>query len=117
MICLVLPEPTIDGGRKRTRRLLDAMERAGVRPHIVTVDARPDAAEALRALGWRVDCIPDAAPTLAARARQFRARRPGLYNAALAEHVRSLAAEPPAFVQVEHALAAGYPDAAPRPSP
>jgi glycosyltransferase involved in cell wall biosynthesis len=109
VICLVLPEPTIDGARKRTRRLLDAMERAGVRPHIVTVDARPEAAEALRALGWRVDCVPDAAPTLAARARQFRARRPGLYNEALAGHVRSLAADPPAFVQVEHALAAGYP--------
>ena len=68
---------------------------------------RADAAEALRALGWRVDCIPETAPTLAARARQFRARRPSLYNVALAEHVRSLAADPPAFVQVEHALAAG----------
>ena len=51
MICLILPEPTVDGARKRTRRLLEAMERAGVRPHIVTGDPRPEAADALRALG------------------------------------------------------------------
>lgn len=109
VICLVLPEPTVDGARKRTRRLLDAMGRGGVRPHIVTADERPEAAEALRALGWRVDVIPEAPPTLAARARQLRARRPSSYHSALAEHVRSLGADPPAFVQVEHALAAGYP--------
>jgi glycosyltransferase involved in cell wall biosynthesis len=114
VICPVLPEPTVDGARKRTRRLLEAMERAGVRPHIVTADPRPEAAEALRALGWRVDCIPEPPPTLPERARQLRARRPTSYHAPLAEHLRSLAVDPPAFVQVEHALAAGYP--APNPS-
>jgi polysaccharide biosynthesis protein PslH len=109
VISLVLPEPTIDGARKRTRRLLEAMERAGVRPHVVTADERFEAAEALRGLGWRVDAIPEATPTFADRVRQLRARRPSSYHAALAEHMRSLAADPPAFVQVEHALAAGYP--------
>jgi glycosyltransferase involved in cell wall biosynthesis len=113
VISLVLPEPTVDGARKRTRRLLEAMQRAGVRPHLVTADPRPEAAAALRALGWRVDCIPEPVPTLAARARQFRARRPSPYHRALAEHVRTLSAEPPAFVQVEHALAAGYPPPGP----
>jgi glycosyltransferase involved in cell wall biosynthesis len=109
VICPVLPEPTVDGARKRTRRLLEAMERAGVHPHLVTGDPRADAAEALRALGWRVDSIPEPALTLTARARQLRARRPAPYHFGLAAHVRSLAGAPPAFMQVEHALAAGYP--------
>lgn len=109
MICPVLPEPTVDGARKRTRRLLEAMDRAGVRPHLVSPDPRAPAAERLRAQGWRVDSVPEPAPTLAERARQHLARRPTPYNAALAEHLRTLAADPPAFMQVEHALAAGYP--------
>jgi glycosyltransferase involved in cell wall biosynthesis len=107
VICPVLPEPATDGSRKRTRRLLEAMQRAGVRPHLVTWDGRADAAEALRARGWRVYAFPERRADLPMRLRQHRERRPAPLHADVAAHLRGLA--PPALVQVEHALAAGYP--------
>ena len=58
----LLPDPPVTGGQKRTLRLLEAMERAGLRPHLLTADpGEPGAAERLRARGWEVDVIARAA--------------------------------------------------------
>ena len=58
----LLPDPPVTGGQKRTLRLLEAMERAGLHPHLLTADpGAPGAAERLRARGWEVDVIARAA--------------------------------------------------------
>ena len=59
-----LPHPPVTGGQKRTLRLLEAMERAGVRPHLVSADdATPAAAAALRDRGWGVEVVASPRPS------------------------------------------------------
>ena len=47
VVCPVLPHPPVSGGQKRTLRLLEAIERAGARPHVLTADGA-DATDAAR---------------------------------------------------------------------
>ena len=109
VICPVLPYPPVGGGHKRTLRLLEAMERAGVTPQIVTTDgSRPDGAKELRGRGWGVDVLEPPPVTARARVRQHLARRPSPYLPAVAARVRELVAEGSAFVQVEHTQSAYY---------
>src|SRR5215218_3803869 len=77
VITPLLPEPPVTGGQKRTLRLLEAMERAGLRPHLLTADpGAPGAAERLRARGWEVEILPEPPPTAVARLRQHISRLP-----------------------------------------
>jgi glycosyltransferase involved in cell wall biosynthesis len=102
----LLPYPPHSGGQKRTLRLLEAMARAGVRPHVLTADAA--AAEhvaALRERGWEVEVTPFA-PGLRDRAAQHLARRPSPYLTPVSE--RLAAAPEAAFVQLEHTMSAYY---------
>ncbi|HEY6759983.1 MAG TPA: glycosyltransferase family 4 protein [Baekduia sp.] len=70
-------EPPTSGGAKRTLRLLEAVERAGLRPRVLTADTtRPGGVEALRARGWAVEVIPERPPTPVQRAVQHLKRRP-----------------------------------------
>jgi polysaccharide biosynthesis protein PslH len=109
VICPVVPYPPVGGGHKRTLRLLEAMERAGVTPQIVTTDdSRPDGIAELRGRGWSVDVVEHPPVTARARLRQHLARRPSPYIPAVAARVRRLAAEGSAFVQVEHTQSAYY---------
>ena len=109
VICPVLPYPPVGGGHKRTLRLLEAMERAGVTPQIVTTDgSRPDGAAELRGRGWTVEVVEHPPVTVRARVRQHLARRPSPYIPAVAARVRRLVAEGSAFVQVEHTQSAYY---------
>jgi len=110
VICPVVPWPPVDGARKRSLRLLEAMETAGVTPHLVSSGPEGERAEALRARGWPIDVVPDPAPGLRSRARQHLARRPSPYSAAFARRLDELRPTRPAFVQVEHTLAAYYED-------
>ena len=60
VISPLLPEPPVTGGQKRTLRLLEAMDRAGLHPHILTADpGEPGAAERLRMRGWAVEVDPE----------------------------------------------------------
>ena len=109
VICPVVPFPPRGGGHKRTLRLLEAIERAGAVPHLVTDDPRsPDGVDALRARGWGVDVVPRAAPTVASRAGQHLRRLPSPYLEPLAARLRELVAEGCAFVQAEHTQSAYY---------
>src|SRR5215211_9350360 len=109
VICPVLPYPPVGGGHKRTLRLLEAMERAGVTPQIVTTDgSQPDGVTELRGRGWSVDVVEHRPPPARARLRQHLARRPSPYIPAVAARVRQLVAEGSAFVQVEHTQSAYY---------
>ena len=110
VICPVVPYPPISGGQKRTLRLLEAAERAGALPHLLsspTPGAGPGA-EALRERGWRVELLVEPAPSLAARVRQHTARRPSPYLEDVARRLRDERSDPPAFVQAEHVLSAYY---------
>lgn len=105
-VCPVIPFPAVGGADKRTLRLLEAMERAGIVPWIVSATDAAGAA-ALRERGWRVDAVADARSTVAARVRQHLARRPSPYIPALAERLGA-AAPAAALVQVEHTMSAYY---------
>lgn len=109
MICPVLPYPEVGGGHKRTMRLLEAIEVAGVLPHLVTTDGRDETgASTLRSRGWAVDVVRDAPATVTGRASQHLRRLPSPYLPAVARRVAELVAEGCAFVQVEHTQSAYY---------
>jgi glycosyltransferase involved in cell wall biosynthesis len=105
----VVPHPPQTGTQKRTFRLIEAIARAGVTPHILTYDPAAFAErEAIEALGWRLDAVPEAPPNLAARARQHLARQPGPYLKQVARRLQELIRERPAWVQLEHGWTAPY---------
>src|SRR5690348_8412796 len=73
----LLPEPPVTGGEKRTLRLLEAMERAGLRPPGTSPGARhPGAVAALRESGGGGDVVGESSHGVGARARQHVARLP-----------------------------------------
>ncbi|HYM56990.1 MAG TPA: glycosyltransferase [Solirubrobacteraceae bacterium] len=105
----LIPYPTVGGGHKRTMRLIEAIERAGAHPHLLSADADGAAgAEALRARGWTVESLPAPSGSLGTRARQHWRRQPGPRVPGIAERLRALSAGRPAFVQLEHTLSACY---------
>jgi glycosyltransferase involved in cell wall biosynthesis len=110
VVCPVLPHPPVTGGQKRTLRLLEALERAGARPYLVSHDdGSPAAAEALRSRGWVVDVAAEPPPTVRARVAQHRARLPSPYLHGVAARLARLQAEGAALVQLEHTQSAYYP--------
>jgi polysaccharide biosynthesis protein PslH len=108
VVCPVLPHPPVTGGQKRTLRLIEAIARAGGRPHLLTADDRdPRAAEALRARGWAVELVPEPPPSARRRIRQHLERRPSPYLTGVAARIRSLAPGS-ALLQLEHTQSAYY---------
>jgi glycosyltransferase involved in cell wall biosynthesis len=109
VVCPLLPEPPVTGGQKRTLRLLEAMARAGLHPHVLTADpGAPGAAAALRVRGWAVEVIEEPPPSSADRLRQHAARRPSPFLRRLGARVAELG-RGAALVQVEHTQSAYYP--------
>jgi glycosyltransferase involved in cell wall biosynthesis len=109
-ICPIVCEPPTSGGAKRTLRLLEALERTDLVPHIVTADtSRPAGVAALRARGWAVDVLPAPAPTLLERLGQHARRRPSPFLHGVDARVRELAPRPTTrLVLVEQTLSAYY---------
>jgi polysaccharide biosynthesis protein PslH len=111
-VCPLVPWPPADGGRKRTLRLLEAAERVGLVPHILTADgANPEGAEALRGRGWTVELLEPPPGDPRARLRQQLRRLPSPYQPRLEARLRELVAEAPTLVQIEHTQSAYYADA------
>jgi glycosyltransferase involved in cell wall biosynthesis len=106
VVCPVLPYPPIDGGRKRTLRLLEAAAAAGFVPHILTTDGAD--AEPLRARGWTVEVLPEPPGTVGARLRQHLRRLPSPFIPDVDARLRDLAHEPRTLVQIEHTQSAYY---------
>jgi glycosyltransferase involved in cell wall biosynthesis len=106
VISPLLPEPPVTGGQKRTLRLLEAMERSGLTPHILTADL--GATERLRDRGWEVEVLPEPAPDLLDRVRQHLARLPSPYLRGVGARLTELAPQA-ALVQFEHTQSAYYP--------
>ena len=108
VISPILPDPPVTGGQKRTLRLLEAMERAGLQPRILTAHTGDeDAAARLRQRGWTVETVPEPTPGLLDRARQHAQRRPSPKLHGLAVRLTELA-EDAALVQYEHTQSAYY---------
>ena len=109
VVCPVLPHPPVTGGQKRTLRLLEALERAGARPYLLSADdASPEAAETLRARGWGVEVVPEPPPGARARLAQHLAARPSPYLHGVAARLERLQAEGAVLVQLEHTQSAYY---------
>ncbi len=112
VVCPVVPYPAVGGSHKRTLRLLEAMDRAGAHPHIVTADHRSCAGVAeLRSRGWDVDVLSHPTPQLRSRARQHLRRLPSPYLTLVAARIRELSGGGSAFVQLEHTQSAYYGEA------
>ncbi len=108
VISPLLPEPPVTGGQKRTLRLLEAMERAGLHPRILSADPGAEGAEsALRNRGWTVEIVPEPEPGWLDRARQHAQRLPSPRLHALAVRFTELAAGA-GLVQYEHTQSAYY---------
>lgn len=108
VVCPVLPYPPIGGGHKRALRLLEAIERAGGVPHILTSDpAKADAADELRSRNWLVDIVEESAQGPVARLRQHLERRPSPILLGVKARLAELAPEA-AFVQFETLQSAYY---------
>ncbi|MEO8690526.1 MAG: glycosyltransferase family 4 protein [Solirubrobacteraceae bacterium] len=110
VVCPVLPHPPVTGGQKRTLRLLEALERAGARPYVLSADdGSPEAAETLRARGWVVDVVPEPPPTARSRLTQHLGAHPTPYLYGVAARLERLQDEGAALVQLEHTQSAYYP--------
>jgi polysaccharide biosynthesis protein PslH len=111
-VCPVVPWPAADGGRKRTMRLLEAAERVGLVPHLLTADhANPEGPEILRERGWTVELLEPPPSDLKARLKQQYERLPSPYQPAVERRLRELVAEVPTMVLIEHTQSAYYADA------
>jgi glycosyltransferase involved in cell wall biosynthesis len=109
VIIPLVPFPPVSGSAKRALRLLEAMERAGLTPHLATADPGGESgADALRARGWRVELLREPSPGPAARVSQHLRRRPSPYLRSVEAFLAHQRADPPAFVEAEHTMSAYY---------
>jgi len=108
-VCPVVPWPPVDGGRKRTMRLLEAAERVGLVPHILTADqANAEGPAALRRRGWTVELLDPPPGDPGARLKQQLRRLPSPYQPEVERRLRQLVAAGPTLVLIEHTQSAYY---------
>jgi glycosyltransferase involved in cell wall biosynthesis len=111
-VCPILPFPPDSGGQKRTMRLLEAAERVGLSPHLLTTDDRdPASAEALRARGWTVEVLAGPPGGLGGRLHQHLRRLPSPFLPAVDARLRELVRDERVLVLLEHTQSAYYADA------
>jgi polysaccharide biosynthesis protein PslH len=110
-VCPAIPWPPVDGGRKRSMRLLEAAERVDLVPHLLTADhVNQEGPEVLRERGWTVEVLPEPPSDPRARLRQQLRRLPSPYQPAIAARLGRLVAAAPTMVLVEHTQSAYYAD-------
>jgi glycosyltransferase involved in cell wall biosynthesis len=108
-VCPVVPWPPVDGGRKRTMRLLEAAERVGLAPHILTADhANAEGPDVLRERGWTVDLLDPPPGGPRGRLKQQLGRLPSPYLPSVDARLRQLVAATPTMVLIEHTQSAYY---------
>jgi polysaccharide biosynthesis protein PslH len=101
------PLPMISGGRKRAARLLEAMQRAGATPRILTFDATPEGLAEGRDRGWEVEVFDRPPGTPASRIRQHIRREPMPASLPLLRRLRELTPQS-TFIEVEEYEALQY---------
>jgi hypothetical protein len=92
--------PPKAGGQKRALRLLEAMERAGAVPHILSRYATSQALAEAAARGWAAEAFPRATSAPTRRIGQYLRKEPEPANPALRRRLQALAPAA-AFVQFE----------------
>src|SRR4051794_25097764 len=107
VVCSHFPFPVTSGGRKRTVRLLEAMERAGARPHIVTHDDIVRGQTEVRERGWSYELVPLPRGTPTNRLRQHARGEASPHSEAMAERLRTRVPHA-AFVQFEEIQSVQY---------
>jgi glycosyltransferase involved in cell wall biosynthesis len=108
-VCAAYPLPVISGGTKRTLRLLESVQRAGLVPHIVCAGDVP--VEHIREgldRGWVIDEVGAPARTPVRRALQYGRLSPVLASSELRFHIEQLRSEGAAFVMYDGISAAAH---------
>lgn len=107
-VCSRLPYPPVSGGVKRTLRLLEAADRAGLAVHVHTSE-RPEqsALAVLESRGWQVYVASERLASVGRRLDQHRRRLPAPRSKLLAAEVRVNSVHS-AFVQAEGIMSASY---------
>lgn len=107
LVCGHFPVPETTGGRKRTARLIEAIQHAGLVPVVLTHgETTEQGLHDARGRGWRVEAFPPPPRTLGARlARQLRREAPG--SKQLVARLRVVAPDA-VFVQAEEIWAIHY---------
>jgi polysaccharide biosynthesis protein PslH len=116
VVCSHFPFPVTSGGRKRTVRLLEAMERAGARPHIVTHDNIVEGQAEVGERGWSSELVPPPRATPANRLRGHIRSEAAPHSEAMARRLRTLAPHA-AFTQLEEVQSIQYVHATPKEHP
>jgi glycosyltransferase involved in cell wall biosynthesis len=107
VVCPRFPYPPIGGGVKRSLRLLECIERAGLRVRVLTDDRPlPEAIDALAQRGWSTHVARDMRYPTATRAQQHLLRLPGPRSADLASELKRATKPKDAMVQLEGPVAA-----------
>ncbi len=107
--CPSLPDPPVSGGRKRTLRLIEAMERAGAQPHVLALAGTEEQIALLRQRGWEAEVHPHGTSRLQPlrRLRQDVVGEPEPHHPALAARIAELS-RGAAIVQMEEAWLEQY---------
>jgi glycosyltransferase involved in cell wall biosynthesis len=109
VVCPVLPYPPIDGGRKRTLRLLEAAAADGFTPHILTTDGEDSRlVSALRERGWTVEVLAPPPTSIPHRLHQHLRRLPSPFIPSVEARLHDLAHQADTVVQLEHTQSAYY---------
>jgi glycosyltransferase involved in cell wall biosynthesis len=107
MVCSHFPFPANSGGRKRSLRLIEAVERSGIRPIILSTEHIPEGLSEARDRGWAVELFSTPSATLSGRARQHLLREEKPSVRALRRRIGGIGPEV-AFVQFEEIQSAQY---------
>ena len=109
IICPRYPYPPTAGGVKRTLRLAECMQRAGLRVQLLT-DDRPDASrvDALADRGWTTLVAEDERSPALRRLQQHVLRLPGPRSTGVASALAAAPAAPGTFIQAEGVVAASH---------
>ena len=107
--CPSLPDPPVSGGRKRTLRLIEAIDRAGAQPHVLALAGTDEQIALLRDRGWEAEVHPHGTSRLqpARRLRQDLIGEPEPHHPVLAGRIAELS-RGAAIVQMEEAWMEQY---------
>ncbi|MBJ7471359.1 MAG: glycosyltransferase [Solirubrobacteraceae bacterium] len=107
--CPSLPYPPVSGGRKRALRLIEAIDRAGARPHVLALAGSPEQIADLRDRGWEAEVHPHGTSRLQPlrRLRQDLHGEPEPHHPVLAARIADLS-RGAAIVQMEEAWLEQY---------
>lgn len=110
------PFPIVSGGGKRQVRLMEAIERAGGTPHLLTYDPKAEAVREVAARGWTIEGVPWVPGSLSKRLRLHVRRETDVHSDRLEARIAELSRDAP-FVQFEEIRFIQYAGLVPKATP